>query len=78
MDSLCKIHHAAFDHLFVSVTPDYQVRVQPSILNEEDGPMLEHGLKKLEGIEIALPSSSRDRPDREGLAKHYELFLKAA
>jgi hypothetical protein len=40
--------------------------------------MLEHGLKKLEGIKIVLPASVRDRPDRERLAKHYELFLKAA
>lgn len=76
--SLCKIHHATFDQLFVSVTPDYEIRVLPSILAEEDGPMLEHGLKKLEGIKIILPSSVQDRPDRERLAKHYELFLKAA
>jgi putative restriction endonuclease len=76
--SLCKIHHAAFDQLFVSVTADYEVRVLPSILAEEDGPMLEHGLKKLQGVKIVLPSLSKHRPDREGLAKHYELFQKAA
>jgi putative restriction endonuclease len=76
--SLCKIHYAIFDQLFVSITPDYQVRARPSILAEEDGPMLEHGLKKLEGTKIVLPSSAKDRPDRDGLAKHYELFLKAA
>lgn len=76
--SLCKIHHAAFDQRFVSVTPDYEVRVLPSILAEEDGPMLEHGLKKLQGIKIILPSSAQNRPDRDGLAKHYDLFLRAA
>ncbi len=72
------MHCAAFDQLFVSVTPDDEVRVLPSILEEEDGPMLEHGLKELQGIRIILPSSSQNRPDRERLAKHYEAFLKAA
>ena len=76
--SLCKIHHAAFDQLFVSVTPDYLIRVRPSILAEEDGPMLEHGLKKLEGIRIILPSVVGNCPDRDGLAKHYEAFQQAA
>jgi len=75
---LCKIHHAAFDQLFVSVTPDYEVRVLPSILAEEDGPTLEHGLKKLQGMKITLPSSVQHRPDREGLAKRHELFMRAA
>ena len=76
--SLCKIHHAAFDQLFVSVTADYTVRVRPSILAEEDGPMLEHGLKRLEGMRIVLPSSAQHHPDRELLAQHHELFLRAA
>ena len=76
--SLCKIHHAAFDQLFVSVTPDYEVRVLPSILTEEDGPMLEHGLKKLHFVKIVLPSSLQHRPDQDGLARHYELFRRVA
>jgi putative restriction endonuclease len=43
--SLCKLHHAAFDSFLISVTPEYSIEVKPSILEEEDGPMLEHGLK---------------------------------
>ncbi len=76
--SLCKIHHAAFDQYFVTVTPDYRIHVQQSILDEEDGPMLEHGLKKLDGTQILLPSSAGNRPDQEGLARHFQAFLKAA
>jgi putative restriction endonuclease len=39
--SLCSIHHRAFDHDLVGITPDYEVRVAARLLDEEDGPMLE-------------------------------------
>ena len=42
--SLCKLHHAAFDRWFFSVRPDYSIEVRKSILEEDDGPMLQHGL----------------------------------
>ncbi len=41
--ALCKLHHAAFDRFLVSLTPDYSIQVRPSILAEEDGPVLEQG-----------------------------------
>jgi putative restriction endonuclease len=55
--SLCKLHHAAFDRQFIGIRDDYVVQVRPDILEEEDGPMLLHGLKKLHGSTIQLPSS---------------------
>ena len=39
--SLCSIHHRAFDHDLVGITPDYEVRVANRLLDEEDGPMLD-------------------------------------
>ena len=39
--SLCSIHHRAFDHDLVGITPDYRVRVARRLLDDEDGPMLE-------------------------------------
>jgi putative restriction endonuclease len=76
--SLCKLHHAAFDNFLVSVTPDYSIEVRPSILEEEDGPMLEHGLKGLRGLVIQLPTRTVERPDRDALARHLERFRNAA
>jgi len=43
--ALCKLHHAAFDGFLVSVTPDYGIQVRTSVLEEEAGPILEHGLE---------------------------------
>ena len=47
--SLCKLHHAAFDGCFFTVTPDYRFVVRPSILAESDGPMLVVGLQQING-----------------------------
>ena len=45
--ALCKLHHAAFDSFMLGVTPDYIIQVRSDILEEEDGPVLQHGLKGL-------------------------------
>jgi putative restriction endonuclease len=75
---LCKIHHAAFDADLIGVSPDYTVKVRPSVLEETDGPMLQHGLKNLEGSRLVLPHHLQDRPDRERLEMRFSRFLKAA
>ena len=76
--ALCKLHHAAFDSFLVSVTPDYDIQVRASVLEEEDGPMLEHGLKGLQGAIIELPNRMSEHPDRNSLARHFEKFRTAA
>jgi putative restriction endonuclease len=76
--ALCKLHHAAFDAFFFTVTPDYRVVVRPSILDESEGPMLVVGLQKIEGSKIVLPSSLAQQPDRDALALRYERFLRAS
>ena len=45
--SLCKLHHSAYDAFIIGVTPDYIIQVREDILEEEDGPVLQHGLKGL-------------------------------
>lgn len=72
--SLCSIHHRAFDEDLVGVSPDYVVRVHPRLLEEEDGPMLDL-LKGAHEKPIALPRSSRSRPDRELLAARFDRFV---
>ena len=73
--ALCKLHHAAFDNFFLGIRPDYIVEVHKSILDEEDGPMLTHGLKGLHGSRIMLPRSSKMFPSQERLDIRYGRFL---
>lgn len=72
--SLCKIHHAAYDRQLLGITPDYSVAISRALLDEEDGPMLEHGLQAMNGESIQLPKRTSEYPDRERLAARYALF----
>jgi len=42
-----KLHHAAFDAYFPGIRPDYVIEIRKDLLDEEDGPMLIHGVKDL-------------------------------
>lgn len=72
--SLCKLHHAAYDRHFLTVRPDYTVEVRQSILEEEDGPMLLHGLQGIHGSTIYLPREITLQPDRDRLEERYAVF----
>lgn len=76
--SLCKLHHAAFDRHFLTVRPDYTIEVRQSILEEEDGPMLLHGLKGMHERPIYLPREVSLQPDRERLEQRYAAFVRSA
>jgi putative restriction endonuclease len=76
--ALCKLHHAAFDSFMIGVSPDYVIRVREDILEEEDGPVLLHGLQGLHNKQLVLPSPQANWPDPELLDWRYERFLKAA
>lgn len=76
--SLCKLHHAAFDALFLTVRPDdLRIVVRDDILTETDGPMLLHGLQGLDGKVIQHPRRAGLQPDRERLAQRYAQFRNA-
>lgn len=75
--SLCKLHHAAFDRYFVGIREDYVVEVRPDILDENDGPMLIHGLQKIHGTRIIVPRITELRPNPEFLHIRYERFRAA-
>ena len=74
--SLCKLHHAAFDSFILGVTPDYVIQVRKDILEEEDGPVLQHGLKGLNNSSLILPTSRTQWPNRDALAWRYEKFTR--
>lgn len=74
--SLCSIHHRAFDHDLVGITPDYEVRVAKRLLDDEDGPMLEL-LKGFHQEQIVVPKRASWRPDRDRLEQRYSRFAAA-
>jgi len=76
--SLCKLHHAAYDSFIIGVTPDYIIQVRGDILEEEDGPVLQHGLKGLHGAKLILPSSKSKYPSRDALDWRYNRFKSVA
>ena len=75
--SLCSIHHRAFDENLIGISPDYEARVAPRLLEDEDGPMLEL-LKAFDRRSITVPRSTVMRPDRELLATRFEQFRQVA
>ena len=75
--SLCTLHHPAFDRHIIGIRPDLVVEVRADVLNEEDGPMLVHGLQGFQGAEISIPTRKTLQPNREFLAERFELFRQA-
>ena len=73
--ALCKLHHAAYDRNFLTIRPDYIIEVRRDILEEEDGPMLRHGLKGMHEERIVVPRSVGMRPDPGRLERRYKQFL---
>lgn len=76
--ALCKLHHAAFDTLMLGVSNEYVIHVREDILNEADGPILQHGLKGLNHSRLLLPRSKNQWPDRELLDWRFERFKKVS
>ena len=75
--ALCKIHHAAFDADILGVSPDYVIRIRHDILEEHDGPMLQHGLKEMDRHPLVVPRTELLRPNKEYLAERFERFRAA-
>ncbi|EOM75835.1 HNH endonuclease [Rhodococcus rhodnii] len=76
--AMCKIHHAAYDAHILGITPDEVVEIRSDLLEEIDGPMLEHGLKERHGQRLmVLPARRGEMPDRDLLAISYQAFRNA-
>jgi len=75
--ALCKLHHAAFDGNILGIRPDLRIEIRDDILEEEDGPMLVHGLQGFQNKEILVPRSRELKPSPERLEERYARFRKA-
>ena len=76
--ALYRLHHAAFDKFFLGVTPDHIIEVRHDVLEECDGPTLQHAIQGLHGQSIVLPSRVAERPALNFLTERYEKFLEVA
>ncbi len=75
--ALCKIHHGAFDANILGISPDRRIHIRSDILSEVDGPMLEHGLQRMNGQPISVPVRTMLRPKAEYLEERFARFLAA-
>lgn len=75
--ALCKLHHAAFDRMFIGIAPDFSVHIRKDILDEHDGPMLRYGLQLMQGTKLILPTSKANWPDRDALEWRFKQFISA-
>ncbi len=76
--ALCRLHHAAFDRFFLAVRPDRIIEIRSDLLEESDGPTLQHAIQGLHNQPIVLPKRTVDQPSIEFLTKRYEQFLDVA
>mgnify|MGYP000751097885 CR=1 FL=1 len=74
--ALCRIHHGAYDEFLIGIRPDFTVHVAEDVLEEIDGPILQHGLKGIAEQQIQVPKSKHARPDPSRLLWKYERFLE--
>lgn len=73
--AMSNLHHAAYDSNLIGINPDGIIVVSDRLLEKNDGPLLELGLKALRGSMIKLPKVGELRPDRDALAFRFEDFL---
>lgn len=70
---LSKIHHAAFDAHLIGIDPDCRIHIAGRLMEQNDGPMLA-ALKGLHHAMLHRPSRVRDYPDRDRLARRFDVF----
>ncbi len=75
--ALCKIHHSAYDSGILGIDPDYRIHLRHDILEEVDGPMLQHGLQEMHDHTIHVPRTKSHRPNPDYLAERFDRFQAA-
>lgn len=72
--ALSNLHHTAYERNLLGIDPDGRVHLSDLVKNTKDGPMLEHGLLKLNGATIRMPTFEAHRPNRDFLALKFDEF----
>ncbi|MEX0731091.1 MAG: HNH endonuclease [Aquisalimonadaceae bacterium] len=75
--ALSRIHHGAYDADLIGIDADGRVHISDALMETMDGPLLETGLKALNGQRIRLPRNAAHHPDKDSLALRYERFCSS-
>jgi putative restriction endonuclease len=75
---MCAIHHRAFDAQVLGLRPDHRIEIRTDVLQEHDGPTLQHALQELHGKSFTLPRHRAERPRPDLLEERYERFRAAS
>lgn len=76
--SMCAIHHRAFDNSVLGIRPDYVIQIRPDVLDEEDGPTLQHALQGLHSSRLVLPRHKVAWPRADLLEERFARFEAAS
>ena len=76
--SLCKIHHTAYDINIVGIDSEYRIHIRNDLMEEIDGPMLEHGFKGADNTELWLPRHVSAQPSPDLLSRRFLEFQAQA
>jgi len=69
---------SAYDQNLLGIDADFGVHIAQDLLEEIDGPMLQHGPKEVHGRKLlALRSRALDYPARDRLGRRFEEFRLA-
>lgn len=69
---------AAFDRNLLGIRPDLTIEIRADIPDEEDGPMLLHGLKGFQHNRIIVLRQAALRPSAERLEERFAIFRRAS
>lgn len=72
---LSRLHHKAFDSMLIGIRPDHTVVVSEKLKSINDGPILEYGLKQIDGLKISIPKKTDLHPSSEYLEMRWEHYL---
>lgn len=71
---MSKLHHAAYDAGLIGIDTNMTIHVSKRLMLRHDGPMLELGLKALEGKPIRMPDDPLAMPDLSRLSARFQMF----
>ncbi|MES2919300.1 MAG: HNH endonuclease [Pseudomonadota bacterium] len=71
---LSRLHHRAFDAMLIGIRPDYTLIVSEKLKAMNDGPILEEGLKKMDGKKIWVPGIDELKPSKLHLEMRWADF----
>lgn len=74
--AMSTLHHAAYEADLIGIDPDGVLHVSEQVRATRDGPLLEHGLVRIEGQKLRFPAFAPHQPNRDFLSVRFDEFRK--